>query len=111
MNIDYKLIGSRIKEARKSTGMTQEKLAEALSVSVGYVSQVERGYTKISLDLLGEISGILNCKIEYLVAGSSISQEEYLGDEIIKAISSLNNNEKKFVYEFLQLFKKGYICR
>jgi DNA-binding XRE family transcriptional regulator len=40
MSLDYKLIGSRIKSARKRMGMTQETLAEKIDVSVGYVSQV-----------------------------------------------------------------------
>ena len=35
MNVDYKLIGSRIKEARKSRGMTQEVMAEQLDVTIG----------------------------------------------------------------------------
>ena len=46
MHVDYKLIGGRIKERRKARGMTQEQLAEALSVTVGYVSQMERGVTR-----------------------------------------------------------------
>ena len=47
MSIDYKLIGSRIKSERIRQKITQEKLAESLDVSVGYVSQLERGITKI----------------------------------------------------------------
>ena len=50
MRIDYKLIGNRIKTERKKSGITQEVLAEMLDVTVGYVSQVERGITKISLE-------------------------------------------------------------
>ena len=38
MNIDYSAIGRRIKDRRKAQGMTQERLAEAMGVSVGYVS-------------------------------------------------------------------------
>ena len=56
MNVDYKLVGKRIQAARKQSGMTQETLAEKLDVSIGYVSQVERGVTKISLDLLAAIA-------------------------------------------------------
>ena len=43
MNVDYGAIGQRIKQVRRSRDMTQERLAEALSVSVGYISQIERG--------------------------------------------------------------------
>ena len=48
MNVDYGAIGQRIKQVRRSRDMTQERLAEALSVSVGYISQIERGVTKIN---------------------------------------------------------------
>ncbi len=46
MSMDYNLIGSRIKQRRREAMLTQENLAEKLSVSVGYVSQIERGITK-----------------------------------------------------------------
>ena len=36
-------IGERIKEARQKAEYTQEKLAEAINVSVQYVSDLERG--------------------------------------------------------------------
>ena len=35
MQVDYKLIGARIKEQRRLKGYTQENLAEKLEVSVG----------------------------------------------------------------------------
>lgn len=50
MSIDYKLLGNRIKEQRIAKGTTQEHFAEQMDVSVGYVSQMERGITKISLE-------------------------------------------------------------
>ena len=39
------MIGNRIKQLQLAASMTQEQLAERLEVSVGYVSQVERGIT------------------------------------------------------------------
>ena len=84
MNIDYKLIGERIKKTRKSQNITQELLAEKLNVSIGYVSQVERGITKISLDLLGAISSILNCDVASFVTESAKYPS---GKKVISAIS------------------------
>ncbi len=103
MNIDYKLIGERIKKARKSVGMTQELLAEGLGVSIGYVSQVERGITKISLDLLGKISAILNCDIASLVAQSATNYSEYRESELLSEIRKLNGKKKKFILEVIKL--------
>lgn len=97
MNIDYALIGSRVKSKRREKRMTQEMLAEALEVSVGYVSQVERGVTKISLDLLAEISGILECDIAFFVTGTSASGENYLKTELISKFGRLSVRDKRLV--------------
>ena len=106
MNIDYKLIGSRIKLQRNSLGITQEKLAEKLDVSIGYVSQVERGITKISLDLLGKIAGILHCDIALLITGASVLGENYLLDETTAEIVKLDNKKRKIVLEFIKLISE-----
>ena len=41
-NIDYKLIGQRIKEARMKKNWSQEKLSEAIDVAVAFLSRAER---------------------------------------------------------------------
>ena len=103
MNIDYKLIGERIKRVRKSRGMTQDVLAEQLSVSIGYVSQVERGITKISLDLLGAISVILNCDIAYLISESAVNSAEYMESEIVSEIRKLDDKKRKYILKIIKL--------
>lgn len=103
MNIDYKLIGERIKKARKSKGITQENLAEKLGVLIGYVSQVERGITKISLDLLGAISSILDCDVAGLIIQSATKSSEYMESEIISEIRKLDQKKKKIVLELIKL--------
>lgn len=72
--MDYGAIGQRIKQVRRSRDMTQERLAEALSVSVGYISQIERGVTKINLDTLAAVAAHLNCELSELVTGVSVLQ-------------------------------------
>lgn len=101
MNVDYELIGKRIKEARKKRAMTQERLAEELGVSIGYVSQLERGITKISLNTLAAISGILNCDMGELVTGSSVRRNDYLGDELSERIELLDNRERKLLLDLI----------
>ena len=103
MNIDYKLIGERIKQARKRKGMTQEVLAERLGVSIGYVSQVERGITKISLDLLGAISTILECDVAALISESAVHSNDYMESEIVEAIRKMDNKKRKYIIEVIKL--------
>lgn len=40
---DLRRLGERVREQRRSRGLTQEALAEALDLSVAYVSLIERG--------------------------------------------------------------------
>ena len=103
MNIDYKLIGERIQLARKSKGITQENMAERLNVSIGYVSQVERGVTKISLDLLAAISGILDCDVASFVSESALTSSGYLESEILTELHKLDAKKKKFILNLIKL--------
>ena len=40
---DLRRLGERIREYRRTKGLTQENLAQALDLSVAYVSLIERG--------------------------------------------------------------------
>lgn len=106
MNIDYKLIGERVKRARKSKGLTQDILAEKLGVSIGYVSQIERGITKISLDLLGAISGILDCDVADFITESATHSNEYIESELMNEIRKLDQKKRKFVLESIKMINE-----
>lgn len=109
MHADYKLIGSRIKKARKINDLTQDQLAEKLNVSIGYVSQVERGITKISIDLLSEISEILNCDLGELITGTAKQSADYLEDDIMIEYRKLSEKERNLVYEFIKWIQKNHL--
>lgn len=102
MSVDFKLIGSRIKASRKQAGKTQEWLAEQIDVSVGYISQIERGITKISLETLGDICSVLNGDMAYLVSGSATGQNAYLANEVSGKFSLLSERDKKIVVDLMQ---------
>jgi transcriptional regulator with XRE-family HTH domain len=102
MNVDYKLIGERIKKVRKSREMTQESMAEKLNVSIGYVSQVERGITKISLDLLGAISSILDYDIALFISESATNSNAYLESEFKNEFGKLSKSKKRLVLEIIK---------
>lgn len=49
MELNYKSIGKRIKTARITAGLTQEKLSELVGVSPTHLSNIETGTTRVSL--------------------------------------------------------------
>lgn len=52
MELNYALIGMRIKKIRKSQKMTQDKLSELADISPQHLSQIESAKTKLSLPAL-----------------------------------------------------------
>lgn len=107
MSINYKLIGERIKNKRKEARLTQEQLAERLSVTVGYVSQIERGITKPNLEMLSEICILLNCDIPFLTNGVIIEKQDYLTAEINKKYARLSDKNKSLLMNIADLLQES----
>ena len=104
MAVDYSLIGQRIQKERLEKGTTQEHFAEYMDVSVGYVSQIERGITKISLDRLSIISDYLVCDMTSIITGSSYESENYLDNDLKRLFSTLTNDEKQMLFKLLTTY-------
>ena len=107
MNIDYAQVGSYIKQARRMKGITQEQLAEMLGVSIGYVSQVERGVTKISLDLLASVASHLGQDITYFLDGVSMAHKNYLDSSIQRNLMNLSPAKKNIVLKIIQVISES----
>ncbi len=60
MELNYALIGMRIKKVRKTKKLTQDKLSELSNISPQHLSQIESGKTKLSLPTLINICNALN---------------------------------------------------
>ena len=48
--MDYKILGSRIRERRRALHITQEQLAETAEISASFLGHIERGSRIASLD-------------------------------------------------------------
>jgi len=70
MEIDYKVIGDRIKELRLNKNWTQAKLAEESGVEPSNISHIERAATKLSLPTLINIANALETTLDELVWGN-----------------------------------------
>lgn len=66
-DLDYSAIGSRIRKHRKSVGMSQEQLAEAVGISTTHISHIETGHTKLSLSVFVRIASVLSISTDELL--------------------------------------------
>ena len=67
MKIDYRKLGKRLKQQRKEQGLTQEKLAEYVNLSVSHLSHIENGNEKTSLQTIVNLANILNISLDELL--------------------------------------------
>lgn len=63
----YVQIGAKIRYYRTIRSMDQTTLAEKLCVTRQYLSKLERGVAKPSMDLLFLIAQVLNVEVEQLI--------------------------------------------
>lgn len=102
-NVDYKLIGQRIKAARKKAGISQEKLGEIIDVATAYVSRVERGSSHVNLKKLSQISVALDIPIEQLVSDTTTKSKNYLSKEFQELLSKCTPEKQSLIYNIAKI--------
>lgn len=97
-DIDYSLIGERIREARKRKGWSQEKLSEEIDIATAFLSRVERGHSQINLKRLAQIANALDVPMETLITGVTTSSDKYLNKELYKVLINCTPDKQKLIY-------------
>lgn len=95
--MDYKLLGKNIKETRKALKMTQEQLAEQIDVSTVFISQIENGSRKPSLETIYKISIALKIKIDTLINNDTADENIRDIEKLIELLSRCFPSERDFV--------------
>lgn len=92
------MVGKRIREIRKSKGLSQESLGELAGFHFSYIGGVERGEKNISLANLSKIAKALKVPLsdffhyeKHLRVG--LSHKEATFNRIIQRISELNDSD------------------
>ena len=96
-----KSIGNKIKLARSQTDYTQERLAEKLSLSSRYISQLERGVAFGSATTIVNLCKALNISSDFLFSDIIETNLPTLDDSIdtnfLENYLQLNDNNKEII--------------
>lgn len=106
MGVDFFALGQRIQKRRKSQKKTQENLAEAISVTTGYISQIERGITKINLETLSNIAEYLECDITEFLSDTITMSDNYLLEELEECTNKLSPQNRRTLIEIARILEK-----
>lgn len=74
------MLGDTIKRERLALKMSQTQLANKLHVTQGAISQWENNSTRPDMELLGELSMIFNCSVDYLLGKTDTRVDDGLLD-------------------------------
>jgi transcriptional regulator with XRE-family HTH domain len=102
-------VGELIKRQRKKLNLTQAELAEKINSDSCYISRIETGTRKISIDNLVALANALDTSCDYLLGlGSNVVLHEHVS-EMERTLQSLTEDDRelmiKWFYEFASKLK------
>ena len=100
-DLDFKMIGSRIKQQREFLGYTREYLAEQLSVSVNFCRDIEIGAKGMSIQTLAKLSGILKLSLDYILLGQTLNGDV---EPLVLMLNSCKLEKRKYAEDILKSF-------
>lgn len=107
-DLDFKVIGIKIKERRQAVGITQEYIADRLEVNPSHISNIECGRANPSLTALVKIANILQCSVDYFISGeytykADKGKEKTLDDRIMDKLKYCDADKKNKVLQIIDL--------
>lgn len=106
MLINYQIIEKRIREERRTKGISQEMLAEMTELSTQYISQIETAVRQASLRSLVSIANALDVSVDALLYGNRTKDiAEYCG-EMELLMADCTAYEKRVLFEIALEIKR-----
>lgn len=105
-DIDYSIIGAKIRELRKAKGLTQERLGELSGIEPSNISHIERGVAKLSLPTFISIANVLGATLDEIVYGNLQKNSHVSVEPIDKLLSDCTDEEIIAIAEMIKATKK-----
>lgn len=105
MKLNYERMGRIIKAIRKERGLSQAELAESTDLSVPYISHIETGRSKASLETVVNIANILNVTVDRLLSGN-LEYSDY-SPELRELFSDCSSYEKSVIFDTANSVKRS----
>lgn len=99
MKSTKELLAIRIKQLRKSRGLTQEKLAELIGRDTKHISKLEIAGSYPSIDTLERIATALNIEIKEFFNFDSLKDVNYIRAEFKKMLNYSDEKHLQMLYK------------
>ena len=102
-DIDYALLGTRIKNVRQQCRYTQDELAEKVGCGTSHISNIENFHTMVSLGALFAIANALNTSIDFLLSDQYDNTDMALENEILRAVRNCSYEKKQKILKIIEI--------
>lgn len=102
MDIQYTMIGNRIKLRRKELHLKQGELAEKLNISNNHMSSIENGREHPSLEVLLSICDALKVTPDYLLMGCMHAND--IPQDIADGLRLCREEDMLFIKTMIEFF-------
>lgn len=103
-------LGEKIRQIRKSKGLTQEQLAEQIGIDNKHLSRIEKGRHMPTYNIIKKLAQVLDFDI-YKIDDMPVTDIPQPDKVYLKALNILNSaktdDERKYYLEALQHAQKG----
>ena len=100
------LIGAKLKDVRKSMGLTQEEVAETLGLAPRYISDIERDKTKGSITTLINLCNMYKVSPTFILR-DYLSSENIEFDESLLGFHNLTSNGKAVIKKLITFMNEN----
>nr|WP_228846972.1 helix-turn-helix transcriptional regulator [Clostridioides sp. ES-S-0173-01] len=105
--LDFKLIGQRIKIARIKKRLTQEAVANRVNITTQHMSNIETGNSSVSLPTLISIANVLYVTIDELLCDAILNSKIIFENELNEILKDCNEYETRFIVDIVKASKKS----
>ena len=98
--LNYKKIGERLRKLRKYMGLTQEQVAEILSVGRDAILRIEKGARKIDLQELMNFSKLYNISMDELTTEEHTINRSDVA--FARGFNELSEKDKKEIISLIE---------
>ncbi len=98
----YGVVGGKIKSLRKFHHLTQQELAEKSNLSIPFISQIETGHKKASLETYSKLADTFHIELGELFLYPKLKSKK---PKKLVSVKSLSRKQLRYLDQFLKSLK------
>ncbi|MBD5129603.1 MAG: helix-turn-helix transcriptional regulator [Ruminococcaceae bacterium] len=99
--VDYKEVGNRIAARRRELGLKQWQVEEKANLSFKYLSNIERGMTVISIDVLMRLCSVLQTTPDVLLVDTTSDDDNDYQKSMTSRLRQMSSQQARLALSLM----------